>query len=200
MTVCVKEGRTKTTRRGWLRLAGTGVALNLLPTGLLSPLAGAFAVGCGPGPVPPSAPSPKLGQSLPKFRRDTMDGRKVEVGRPGTGVTVVKFFAKYCKPCKKTLPEAQALSEAYPDVAFVGVAEDEYRKDVDEMIATYRLTFPVVHDRGNVLAGRFRVTQLPATFVADDTGTIRWVSIESTHGGGLEAAIDWVRAGAPSQG
>jgi len=153
--------------------------------------------GCGGSGPPPSAASPKLDKALPTFKRPTMDGGKVDTGKGG--VTVVKFFAKYCKPCKKTLPEAQALSQEYGDVAFIGIAEDEYRKDVVEMIKTFNLTFPIVHDRGNVLAGRFRVTQLPATFVADAQGQIRWVSIESTNEGDLEAAIDWVRAGAPSR-
>lgn len=160
---------------------------------LLAPL-----TACGSSGPPPSAASPKLNKALPKFKRPTMDGRQVDTGKGGS-VTVVKFFAKYCKPCKKTLPEAQELSQQYGDVAFIGIAVDEYQKDVAEMIKTYNLTFPIVHDRGNVLAGRFRVTQLPATFVADASGQIRWVSIESSNEGDLEAAIDWVRAGAPSQ-
>jgi len=174
-------------------------AVALLPYRLLClALLVAPLMACGPGGPPPSAASPKLDKALPKFKRPTMDGRKIDTGRGGN-VTVVKFFAKYCKPCKKTLPEAQALSQQYGDVAFIGIAEDEYQKDVVEMIKTYNLTFPIVHDRGNVLAGRFRVTQLPATFVADAQGQIRWVSIESSKDGDLESAIDWVRAGAPSQ-
>jgi alkyl hydroperoxide reductase subunit AhpC len=34
--------------------------------------------------------------------------------------------------------------------------------------------FPVVHDDGHALAGRFRVTELPAMFVVDARGVIRW--------------------------
>ena len=145
--------------------------------------------GCAPAGPPPSAPSPILDRDLPGFQRPTVNGDRVST-KEGGRVTVVKFFAKYCEPCKKTLPEAQRLSQSHPDVLFVGVAEDEYQADVQEMITQFGLTFPVVHDRGNVLAGRFRVDELPITFVADGAGTIRWVGDGTTSESGLEAAID----------
>ena len=160
----------------------------LVIAGLLLPLGWA----CAPSGPPPSAPSPILDKSLPRFQRPTVNGDEVST-KDGGRVTVVKFFAKYCEPCKKTLPEAQRLSSSHPDVLFVGVAEDEYQADVQEMITQFGLTFPVVHDRGNVLAGRFRVDELPITFVADATGTIRWVGDGTTSEGGLEAAIRWAK-------
>jgi peroxiredoxin len=42
------------------------------------------------------------------------------------------------------------------------------------MINRHHLTFPVVHDEGHVLAGRFRVTELPVSFVVDARGRIIW--------------------------
>jgi thiol-disulfide isomerase/thioredoxin len=134
-----------------------------------------------------------LDKDLPKFRRPTVNGDKVST-REGGRIVVVKFFAKYCEPCKKTLPEAQRLHEENPDVLFVGIAEDEYQADVQAMIDQFGLSFPVVHDRGNVLAGRFRVDELPITFVADDSGRVRWVGDGATSENGLEAAIFWVRS------
>lgn len=88
---------------------------------------------------------------------------------------VIKFFAKYCEPCKRTLPAAQREHQQRPDVLFLGVSEDERMFDAREVIERYGVTFPVVHDRGNVLAGKFRVRELPVTFVADRDGTIRHV-------------------------
>lgn len=152
-----------------------------------------LALGCAPSGPPPSAPSPILDASLPGFQRPTVNGEAVST-KEGGRVTVVKFFAKYCEPCKKTLPEAQRLSQSHPDVLFVGIAEDEYQSDVQAMITQFGLTFPVVHDRGNVLAGRFRVDELPITFVADAAGTIRWVGDGTTSESALEAAIEWAKA------
>ena len=54
--------------------------------------------------------------------------------------------------------------------------------------------FPVVHDAGNVLAGRFRVTDLPATFVIDGAGRIAWVSGPGQSDGALDRAVAAVAA------
>lgn len=160
---------------------------------LLTVLIAAVALGCGASPPPPSAPSALLNKPLPKFKRRTLGGGSVNT-EPGQ-VVVVKFFAKYCEPCMKTLPKAQALHQEHADVRFIGVAEDEYQADVDEMVQTFGLTFPIVHDRGNVLAGRFRVSEMPITFVADATGTIVWVAGERQKEDDLEAAVAWVKSG-----
>lgn len=141
------------------------------------------------GPPPPSSPSPLHGDAAPTFERDTLDGRRVDTGALAGKVWVVKFFAEYCEPCKRTLPEAQRLSQRYDDVVFIGVSEDE-RSDVAAGLAkTYGLTFPIVLDRGNVLSGRFRVTELPITFVVDASGTVMWVGGPEQEESGLERAI-----------
>jgi peroxiredoxin len=88
---------------------------------------------------------------------------------------VVEFFAKYCKPCEKTLPAAAALSRELDGVAFVGISEDEHAAEASLVAKRHNVTFPVVHDSGNVIAGRFRVSEMPATFVIDREGTVRWV-------------------------
>jgi len=134
------------------------------------------APACGGAPMmPPSAASPLAGQALPDFKRRTIDGAEVDTKALRGRVVVVKFFAKYCEPCKRTLPAVQALAKERQDVVIIGVAEDEREADVREVIGAYGLTFPVIHDRGNVLSGRYRVSEMPVTFVADAQGTVRWV-------------------------
>lgn len=151
---------------------------------------------CAPkGPPPPSSPSPLSGSKAPKFARDTLGGGRVDTGALTGTVWVVKFFAEYCEPCKRTLPEAQRLHEKYGDVAFIGVSEDERQEDAAGLVRTYGLSFPVVLDRGNVLSGRFRVSQLPITFVVDAAGDVAWVGGPEQDETALERAIASVRAG-----
>jgi cytochrome c biogenesis protein CcmG/thiol:disulfide interchange protein DsbE len=144
---------------------------------------------CGGGALPPSAQSPLLEKPMPTIQRRAIDGRSVDTA--GRGPIVVKFFAKYCEPCKKTLPAAERLSHEHPNVAFLGVALDEYEADVQEMVKSYGLTFPIIHDRANALAGRFRVDELPRTFVVDKAGTVRWVGGSKQTESDLEAAVEW---------
>ena len=160
----------------------------LTPPRLLLGAMLALASACG-GPPPPSVPSALLAQALPDFRRPTIDGPTVDTQAARGQVVVVKFFAKYCEPCKRTLPAAEELHRANPDVLFIGVAEDERASDVREVVQAHGLSFPVVHDVSNVLSGRYRVTEMPMTFVANARGEVFWVGGPENTEAGLALAI-----------
>jgi cytochrome c biogenesis protein CcmG/thiol:disulfide interchange protein DsbE len=153
------------------------------------------SAGCRPhGPPPRSAPSKILGAALPDFDRPTVAGSRIDT-RPLRGkVVVVKFFARYCEPCKHTLPEALRLHEELAgDVVVIGVSEDEEPRQTVALARDFGLTFPVVHDDGHILAGRFRVTEIPITFVVDRDGVVRWVGGPGMRPGDLGRAIAAVR-------
>lgn len=157
-------------------------------------IVGLAAVACGPPSFPPSARHPLLGAPLPEIRSQSIDGHAIDKGvLTGTPV-LVKFFADYCEPCKATLPAAERIHEAYPEVTFVGVDEDDTREAAEDVARRYGLTFPVVHDASNVLAGRFRVSSMPMTFVADSSGVIRWVGDEGQTEEDLRRAVQAARA------
>jgi peroxiredoxin len=136
----------------------------------------ALAACAHPAAAPPSSPSPVLGLAMPAFRRPTMQGARFDTAEVGARLLVVDFFAAYCRPCQRTLPELEALHRGRPDVAVVGVSLDDTPEDVVRVMNRHHLTFPVVHDREHVLAGRFRVTELPRAFVADGSGRIIWTA------------------------
>jgi cytochrome c biogenesis protein CcmG, thiol:disulfide interchange protein DsbE len=151
----------------------------------------ALTGGCGRLAYPASTvpTHPLLAERLPEIRhRRSLDGQPFDTAQLTAKPVVIKFFADYCKPCKDTLPAAERVHEAYPDVVFVGIDEDESIETANSVVQRFGLTFPVIHDDSNVLSGRFRVTSMPMTFVADRTGGIRWV------GGGGQTEDDLRRA------
>ena len=170
-----------------VRLAGTVLVLVLL------------GEGCGPAAMPPSytqnplAPSGPLAaqtKPLPEIKRRTLEGATFDTAAVrGRQVVVVKFFAKYCEPCTRSLPWFERFAKEHADVAVLGIAEDERESDVRDVATAFGLTFPIVHDTGNALSGRFRVTDMPITFVADKSGRIRWVGCPDQTEADLEAAI-----------
>jgi cytochrome c biogenesis protein CcmG, thiol:disulfide interchange protein DsbE len=163
----------------------------LLLVGLASILPGCL------GPPPPSAPSALLAKPMPDVRRRSLDGDEVDTAGARGRVVVVDFFAKFCEPCKRTLPALQALHVADPQVFILGVAEDDDESDARELVGTFGLTFKVVQDTGHVLSGRFRVKELPMTFVSGPDGVMRWVSPEQVSGGDLERAVAAARRPEP---
>lgn len=148
-------------------------------------------LGCASsGPPPPSSPSPLLGKPLPALRGLTLSGERIAPESLQDRVVVIKFFAKYCEPCTRTLPAAQRIHQRRGDVLFIGVSEDERASEAEEIARLHGLTFPVVHDRSNVLAGKFRVNELPVTFVSDRHGKIHHVLGPDQGEDALERVLD----------
>lgn len=145
--------------------------------------------GSSPPAAPPSTQSSLLGKPAPSFKRDAIDGTHVEVASAGK-VVVVKFVAKYCEPCIRTLPAIERLHAKHPEILFVGVSEDERESEARELVATYRLTFPIVHDNQQVLAARYRVRDLPVTYVLDGHGNVAWVGGPEKTESELASAIE----------
>jgi peroxiredoxin len=153
----------------------------------------ALLFGCAPATpkvLAPSAPHPLIGLAVPDFQRAALNGENIAtrgfVGR----VVVVKFFARYCAPCVRTLPEAERVHQSHPGTVFLGIDEDDSEVTARELADKYRLSFPIVFDRDNVLSGRFRVTELPKVFVIDRSGIIRWVGSELSTEADLASAVD----------
>jgi len=118
-----------------------------------------------------------------------LQGGTFDTAEAAGKVLVVDFFADYCKPCQRKLPALEALHRAHPEFAVVGVSLDESADRAWKTIGRHKLTFPVVHDAGNVLAGRFRVTELPFGFVADVAGKVRYVAGPMQPEDALERAV-----------
>ncbi|HEX3770403.1 MAG TPA: TlpA disulfide reductase family protein [Polyangiaceae bacterium] len=124
-------------------------------------------------PSAEEAPHPLVGARLPSLGdAATLDGQRVA---GGAGPVVVKFFASYCRPCMRSLPEMERLHEEHPDVLIVGIDEDDRPDVAADVVRRLGLTFPVVFDDRNALQGRFHVEALPTTFVSDGAGVVRWV-------------------------
>jgi thiol-disulfide isomerase/thioredoxin len=142
-----------------------------------------------PAAPPPSTPSRILDAEVPAFRRPALQGGTFDTAEVSGKLLVVDFFADYCKPCQRTLPALEALHRTHPELAIVGVSLDESAAGAWKSIRRHRLTFPVVHDSGNVLGGRFRVTELPFGFVADVAGKVRYAAGPGQPEDALERAV-----------
>jgi cytochrome c biogenesis protein CcmG/thiol:disulfide interchange protein DsbE len=131
-----------------------------------------------------------LGKAAPDFKRDAIDGSKFDLASTRGKVVVVKFVAKYCEPCMRTLPAIEKLHKEHPEVVVVGISEDEHEAEAKELASRFSLTFPLVHDRMNVLSGRFHVRDLPVTYVLDGKGNVAWVGGPEKSESDLVSAIE----------
>jgi thiol-disulfide isomerase/thioredoxin len=138
-----------------------------------------LAVACGPA-MPPSSPHGLLGKVPEQASRSLLDGTVAHIPASGK-VTLVDFWSTSCKPCLEALPGLEKLwrSSDKDAVAFFGVAVDDDSYLVERKISELGVTFPQTLDDGLVLKGRYRVANVPATFVLDRQGRIRYFTADA---------------------
>jgi cytochrome c biogenesis protein CcmG/thiol:disulfide interchange protein DsbE len=150
----------------------------------------AASVSSAPASAPASAPSRLLGEPAPAFTRPTVQGSVFTTGISAGQVLVVDFMAAYCAPCRRSLPALQALHRRHPRLVVVGVSLDADPDVARWLIARHGLTFPVIHDPQGILAGRYRVTEIPASFVIDHGGRVVWAGNGTQPDGALALAVE----------
>ena len=148
--------------------------MRLLVLGVLAPL----LVGCGTADVaPPVSLDPAAEREpLEAGRLPALTGPEpVEIGS-GAGPMVINFWASWCGPCRRELPELEALSADRDDVRVVGILHDDTADAGRAFADELGLTFPLAEDPGGRLYDRFGATGLPFTVFVDREGRValRW--------------------------
>lgn len=103
-------------------------------------------------------------------------------------VVLVNFWATWCPPCRKEMPDLQALYERFGSQGLVilGISDEETSK-VEPFIRDRKVTFPVLLDPGRKVNEAFIVDGIPKSFVYDRDGKLVAQSIDMrTRGQFLE--------------
>ena len=148
---------------------------------------------CGGADLPPSAPSALTDKNAPPLNVTAMDGREVRDMRLRGKITIVTFFSKQCLACERWTPAVELIGREERDVNVVGVAQDEFEADARDLVTNWRLSFPVVHDKGRAVSTRFGAGELPTTVLVDSVGIVRWVGGPAQTDADLRKAIEVLR-------
>jgi peroxiredoxin len=108
------------------------------------------------------------------------------VARP---VTVISFWATFCRPCIQELPSLQALANKLgPEVAVLAVSIDpEARHAAVQAVATaQKLTLPVLHDVDRALLARF----FPKMAASGSVSVPQLVVVDARGRGFVESGFD----------
>ena len=94
-------------------------------------------------------------------------------------VVLLNFWATWCPPCRKEMPDLQALYDKYKDQGFVVLAiSDEDSAKVAPFIAEKKIGYPVMLDPGGKVHELFEVEGIPKSFVYDREGKMVAQSID----------------------
>ena len=99
-------------------------------------------------------------------------------------VVVLHFWASWCGPCRRELPEIQALhlELAKRGGRVIAVSIDEDQRNAADFAARYAPSLPIYHDVPEGLAKTLDLPALPYTVVLDRNGSVMWA------GGGADPA------------
>ena len=125
------------------------------------------------GYMPPVLPRP-----APDVVFETLQGEDARLSDFAGKTVLLDFWATWCKPCVKMMPQLQKLQDAYADkglvVAGVSIDEGEDRvKKIEKFLKKVKVGYPVFSDaKQNPAWNQFRVKAIPALFLVDADGQV----------------------------
>ncbi len=108
-----------------------------------------------------------------------MDGKTYSLAGLKGRIVLLNFWATWCPPCRKEMPDMEKLYRSYETKGLTVVAvSDEDRATVEEFLAKNHYSFPVALDPGRKVNTAFNVEGIPKSFIFDREGRLAALAID----------------------
>jgi peroxiredoxin len=138
-----------------------------------------------------SLDAPQLAQALAKLdaeeqRRASADltlpdlnGKEWNLRSLRGKVVLVNFWATWCPPCRKEIPDLEILYSQFQELGFVvlGISDEEAGK-VAPFVEEQNIKYPILLDKGRQVNELFGVEGIPKSFVYDRDGKLVATAID----------------------
>jgi peroxiredoxin len=113
------------------------------------------------------------------FTLAQLDGKTWTLKELRGKVVLLNFWATWCPPCRKEMPDLETLYQQFKDQGLVILAiSDEDAGKVKPFIAQQKVTYPILLDPGRKVNELFQIEGIPKTFVYDRNGKLVAQSID----------------------
>ena len=122
--------------------------------------------------------------AAPALSGVTLDGTSYALAaKPGRPV-LVHFWATWCPICRAEQGSIESLAHDNPNVITVAMQSGK-NEAVQQFMHEQSVSFPVINDADGQLSEKWGVRGVPASFIIDTEGKVRFVEIGYTTGWGL---------------
>lgn len=143
-------------------------------------LAVALAALCMPAAA--SDATVAVGAPAPELRLRDWQGQPRDLAEFRGKVVLVNFWASWCEPCREEMPELDELRQQYGARGFeiVAVNLGESQRRIQSFVTAFLpdgVSFVILQDRDSQAYKQWQVRALPASFLLDREGRLRWQSL-----------------------
>lgn len=121
-----------------------------------------------------------LGARRPSFSLPDLQGKRHDIAQWDGNVLLINFWATWCPPCRREIPDFIAVQEKYGEAGFhtIGVAIDD-PEQVRDYARAMGINYPLLHGQQEAIAitreyGN-RAAALPYSVLVDRKGIIRYI-------------------------
>ncbi len=126
----------------------------------------------------PAQPAGARAPAAPTFVAQTLDS--VAVPRTGADYAgmpmLLNVWATWCDPCREEMPSLQRLHESHGPrgLKVVAVSVDDRGNEglIREFVASYGLTFDILHDPSSAIMDSLKVRGVPSTYLINRRGEL----------------------------
>ncbi len=119
--------------------------------------------------------TPKEGPLPPNYVETS--GKTLTLSNFTGKVVILDFWATWCPPCRKGIPDLIELKKKYKDkIEIIGISVDEMSRNtkarVVPFIKEYGINYPIVYADMNVIQQYGGIRSIPTSFVIDKKGNV----------------------------
>jgi thiol-disulfide isomerase/thioredoxin len=110
----------------------------------------------------------------PNFDLISTDGKNIKLSDFKGKVVIVDFWATWCPPCRKGIPDLIELQKEFKNnLVVIGISLDQDTKsDVVPFIKKYGINYPIVYGTNQVIMDYGSINAIPTSFVINKEGKI----------------------------
>lgn len=150
--------------------------------GALLLVSACVATACGPrdkATTPAAADGRvEVGLPAPAYATVSLASDSVSLAKERGKVVLLNIWATWCHPCRQEIPELRAIHARYRDrgLELIGVSVDTDGTDdaIRSFANEFQMTYPIWRDPEERISTLFLSMGVPATFLIDRGGILRW--------------------------